>query len=168
MSELDVLGIDDALFTKYEVPIGTSPNHVQHTGGITRTAVRFETSASGLGTPVKSVWVFFRKYGNPTGNITVNVRKVSDNTVASTIGTWPIEGFPAGVESSFAVRERANTWNMLAGDMVSVEFPSSATDGFEITTNSTASDPTNYTSRSWNGSVWSSALTDPLSIVIKG
>jgi hypothetical protein len=33
--------------------------------------------------------------------------------------------------------------------------------------NSTTSDPTGYTSRSYNGSAWSSALSDPLALIIK-
>jgi hypothetical protein len=159
---------DDGLTTRYDVPVGVSPNHVQH-NGIGRTAVRFETGASGLGTPVKSVLFNFRKYGLPTGNITVNIRKASDDSVAATIGTIPIESFPANVEQSVILRDRFNnSYNMVAGDMVSIEFASNAVHGFEVTQNSSSSDPTNYTSRSHNGSVWSSALSDPLAIIIKG
>ncbi len=159
---------DDGLTTKYEVAVGTSPNHVQHNGGIGRTAVRFETGASGLGSSVKSVWIRFRKYGLQTGNITINIRKASDDSVAATIGTFPIESFPANVETELVLRNRFNNgWNMLAGDMVSIEYPSNAVNGLEMTTNSTASDPSNYTSKSHNGSVWSAALSDPLAVIIK-
>jgi hypothetical protein len=73
--------------------------------------------------------------------------------VAATIGTFNIEHFPQGQEFSFAVRNRVNTYNMVAGDMVSIEFASNAVNGFEVAQNSTASDPTSYTSRSYNCSV---------------
>ena len=39
---------DDVLSTYFSVDVGTSPNHIQHAGGIGRTGVRFETGASGL------------------------------------------------------------------------------------------------------------------------
>jgi hypothetical protein len=159
---------DDGLTTFYNVAVGASPNHIQHAGGIGRTGVRFETSASGLTFPVKSVMINFRKYGFPTGNITINIRKASDDTVAATIGTFPIESFPANVEQTLVLRNRLNnTYQMVANDMVSIEFPSNAVNGFEISTNSSASDPSGYTSRSHNGTVWSSALADPLAITIK-
>jgi hypothetical protein len=88
---------DDGLIERYNVAVGASPNHVAH-NGIGRTGVRFETSASGLTKIVKSVWIRFRTYGSPTGNVTVNIRKASDDTVAATIGTFPINSnqFPAG------------------------------------------------------------------------
>lgn len=57
---------------------------------------------------------------------------------------------------------------MVANDIVSIEYPA-GTSGFEISTNSVAADPSGYTSRSYNGSVWSAAaLSDPLAVVIKG
>jgi hypothetical protein len=37
---------------------------------------------------------------------------------------------------------------MVSGDRVIIEYPSNALNGFEITTNSVLSDPTNYTSES--------------------
>lgn len=155
---------DDGLTSKYE--IGSTGTYLQY-NGIGRAGIRFETGSAGLGTSVKSVLVKGRKYGLPSGNITVNIRKASDDTVAATIGTFPIEAFPSNTEQSFALRLRANTYNMVANDIVSVEYPSNAVNGFEIANNNVVSDPSGYTSRSHNGSVWSSALTDPLAVVIK-
>lgn len=51
-------------------------------------------------------------------------------------------------------------------DRVSIEYPSNAVNGFEITTNSVLSDPANYTSQSHNGTSWS-ITSDPLAIIIK-
>jgi hypothetical protein len=55
---------------------------------------------------------------------------------------------------------------MVSGDRVSIEYPSNAVNGFEIATNSVLSDPTNYTSQSHNGTLWS-ITSDPLAIIIK-
>jgi hypothetical protein len=116
---------------------------------------------------MKSVWVRFRKYGVPTGNITVGVRKASDDSLV-TIGTWPIEHFgPAATEQSFVVRLRSNTYQMVTNDVVSVEFPSSATDGLEISTSTTEGNPTGHTGRQNNGTAWSNTV-NPLAIIIKG
>lgn len=160
---------DDGLATFYNMDLDATPGHIAH-NGIGRTGVRFDAGASGIGTPIRSVLVRFRKYGLPTGPITINIRKGTDDTVAATIGTWNIEHFPAGVEQSIVVRNRQqNTWNMVANDIVSVEFPSNATNGFEISTNSVETNPiNNYTSRSHNGTSWNATTSDPLAIIIKG
>ena len=166
MSFADLLGIDDDLTTLFDIDTGQSPGHVQHDSGIERTGIKFETGSAGIGQKVQSVWVRGRKYGNPTGPITVCIRDSEDN-VAATIGTFDVRHFTEGAEYSFAVRNRSNTYEMLAGDFVSVEYPADDTNGFAISTNSTASDPSGYTSRSYT-IVWSSALAEPLAITIKG
>ena len=162
---------DDGLTTAYSVPLGTSPSHLQHTGTVIRTGVRFETGSAGLGTKVQSVLIRYRRFGTgATGNITVNIRKASDDTVAATIGTWDIAalGATTGVEHEVVLRNRFNnSYQMVANDIVSIEYPAGAS-GFEVSQNSTASDPAGYTSKSYNGTIWSSALSDPLAITIKG
>lgn len=158
---------DDKLTTFYDVQLGASPGHIQY-NGIERVEARYDAGASGLGTSVKSVWLRFRKYGNPTGNITINIRKGSDDTVAETIGTWPIKSYGiAETELSIARRLRSNAYAMTQNDIVSVEFPSNATDGLEISTSTTESNPSGYTGRSHNGSTWSNT-TNPPAITIKG
>lgn len=160
---------DDGLTIQYNVPIGMSPNHVQHTAGVVRTGVKLEADSPCIGETVKSVWLSYRKFGNPvTGNVTVTVRKASDDTVGATIGTFPIQtSITENAEKVYVVRNRANTYECVEGDLVSIEFPADATDGLEVSTNSSASDPTGYTSRSYSGTVWSSALSDPLALIIK-
>ena len=71
--------------------LGAAPGHIQH-NGIVRTGVRFDAGASGLNTAVKSVWVRFRKFGNPRGNLTIGIRKASDDSLV-TIGTRPVKQF---------------------------------------------------------------------------
>ena len=117
---------------------------------------------------MKSVWVRFRKYGAPTGNITIGIRKASDDSLVTTIGTWPIEQFgPAATVQSFVVRLRSNTYQMVLNDVVSVEFPSNATNGLEISISTTQGNPTGYTGRQHNGTVWVNT-TNPPAIIIKG
>jgi hypothetical protein len=86
VTDLPSLGLPgDGLATFYNVDLGTtSPGHIQY-NGIGRVGVRFDAGAAGLNTSVKSVWVRFRKYGNPTGNITIGIRKASDDSLV-TIG----------------------------------------------------------------------------------
>jgi hypothetical protein len=156
---------DDGLSTLYDRDLGTAPGHIQH-NGLTRTGVRFDTA--GLGISVKSVWVRFRKYGNPMGNITVNIRKGSDDSIAATIGTFPIQSLGTGGEQSFVVRNKFNnSYLMVANDFVSIEFPSSATDGFELSTTTTQGLPTGYTGRQYNGTTYANT-TNPPAITIKG
>jgi hypothetical protein len=89
--------------------------------------------------------------------------------VAATIGTWDIEHFPAGIEQSFVVRNRSNTYNMVGNDVVSVEFPSNATNGLEVSTNSVDTNPIqNCTTRTHNGTSWNATASDPAAIVVKG
>jgi hypothetical protein len=157
---------DDGLTTFYQIDPDATPTHLAH-NGIGRTGVQYNAGASGIGTPVRSVWLRFKKYGLPTGPITVNIRNSSD-TIVATIGTFNIEHFPAGVEQQLTLRNRFNnSHDMASGDRVSVEFPSNTTNGFEITTHSTAGNLSNYTSQSHNGTTWSST-SDPACLIIKG
>jgi hypothetical protein len=62
----------------YDSSIGAAtPGHIQYYG-IGRVGIGFDSGASGLNSSAKSVWLFFRKNGNPVGNITVRVRKAAD------------------------------------------------------------------------------------------
>lgn len=160
---------DDGMTTLYNVPTGAVPGTIQY-NGVTRCGVRIDAGSTAIGLPIKSVVVNGRKYGNPSGNITVAIRKASDDTIAATIGTVSMTtGFAgsAGSDFSFVVRLRTNAYNMVLNDIVTVEFPSSATDGFTILTNTSQGNPTGYTGRSYNGTVYASTANPP-SITIKG
>ena len=56
---------------------------------------------------------------------------------------------------------------MVTNDLVSVEFPSNATNGLEIAVNTAVGNQTGYTGRSHNGTVWGNTV-NPLAINIKG
>jgi hypothetical protein len=116
---------------------------------------------------VKSVLIRFSKYGNPTGNIMVGIRKAFDDSLVP-IGTWHIQSLgPAATEQSFAVRLRSNTYQMVANDVVSMEYPSSATDGLEISTSTSQENPSRYTGTQHNGTACANT-TNPPAITIKG
>lgn len=69
---------DDGLSPLYDVSLcASTPGHIQY-NGIGRVSVRFDSGASGFNSSSKSVLVFFHKYGNPTGNISVGGRKATD------------------------------------------------------------------------------------------
>lgn len=120
--------------------------------GISRAGIRFDASASGLGQPVTQVVVRFRKYGSPSGNATVGVRKASDGTLV-TLGTFTPNSFGSG-EQTTTINAPSNNYNMATNDVVTVEFPDNATDGIELDQDDTSSSPSGYTSREWNGSTW--------------
>jgi hypothetical protein len=154
---------DDGLITRYNV-VGNG-NYLSF-NGIGRAGIRFDSGSASIGSSVKSVLVRGRKYGSPTGNITVNVRKASDDS-AVTIGIYPIQNLLTGIESSFVVRLRSNTYNMVLNDLVTVEFPSNATNGLDIALNNSLSNPQGlYTSRSHNGTIYASTAS-PVAITVK-
>lgn len=56
---------------------------------------------------------------------------------------------------------------MVTNDVVSIEFPSSATDGLEISANTSVGNPSGYTGRNHNGTTWANTANPP-AITIKG
>lgn len=136
--------------TRYDVSQSGS-QHLEF-DGISRAGIRFDASASGLGQPVTQVVVRFRKYGSPSGNATVGVRKASDGTLV-TLGSFTPNSFGSG-EQTTTINAPSNSYNMATNDVVTVEFPDNATDGIELDQDDTSSSPSGYTSREWNGSTW--------------
>ena len=138
-------------------------NHLEFDGGINRFGVRFDSGHSGLGLSVTEVVVRFRKYGSPSGNATVNVRKGSDDSIASTIGQFAPNSFGSG-EQEATVNSPSNTYALQAGDRVTVEFPSNSTNGMELDEDDT-SNPPDTTSQEYTTS-WSTISGSP-TIAIK-
>lgn len=136
--------------TRYDV----AQNGGQHLefDGISRAGIRFDASASGLGQPVTEVVVRFRKYGSPSGSATVGVRKASDGTLV-TLGSFTPNSFGSG-EQTTTISASSNSYNMTTNDVVVVEFPDNASNGIELDQDESASSPSGYTSREWNGSTW--------------
>jgi hypothetical protein len=147
-------------------------NFIQYTsdaGGIVRVGARLDATNPLIGDRVKIVQVFVSKYGNPTGNITIGVRKASDDSLV-TIGTYDIANVVAGRgEFSFSVRNRGNTYDCLVNDVVSVEYTpaASASDGLNILTNQALANQSLWTGRQYNGTSWSNTTQAP-AMLIKG
>jgi hypothetical protein len=120
--------------------------------GPSRFGVRFDSGASGIGEAVTEVVVRFRKYGTPSGNCTVGIRKNSDGSLVS-LGTFAPNSFGSG-EQTATINASSNTYTMVANDRVSVEFPSNATDGMEMDEDDTGGSHTGYTCQSFTGSTW--------------
>ena len=121
--------------------------------GPNRFGVKFDSGASGIGQAVTEVVVRFRKYGSPSGNATVGIRKNSDGTLLS-LGTFAPNSFGTG-EQSTTINAASNTYNMVANDRVTVEFPSDSNDGLELDEDDTGGSHSGYTCQSFTGSTWS-------------
>jgi len=159
---------DDGLTPRYERCFtNPTPGFSSHSGGIVRHGVRIDAGASEIGIPIKSVHVYCRKTGAPTGPITVCIRKASDGTIAETLGTFDVQNTNHTSIGSFAIRKRNATYNIVAGDRVSVEYPSGTTDILEVVTNTTQGAVANHTSQSFDGSTWSNT-SNPISLYILG
>lgn len=141
--------------TRYDVvQLGGSHLEFGQGNSVSQAGVRFDAGASGLGEAVTEVTVRFRKYGTPSGNATVRVRRDSDNSIQATLGTFTPNSFGSG-EQEAVVSASSNTYTMISGDIVSVDFPSNSTDGIELDQSSNSS-PSGYTSRQYEGS-WAAA-----------
>jgi len=141
--------------TVYDVAKPASPTFVQLTGGVNRAAVRFDTGNASLGTKPKEFTFYWRKLTLATsGNIVVCIRKASDDTIAATLAEWPVEGPTWQVnELRTAIVGGVNNYEIVANDLLSIEFPS----GIEIAMNPGQANPVGlFTSRSYNGTAWSS------------
>lgn len=148
-------------------------NVIQYTsgaGGIVRVGARLDATNPLIGDRVKVVQVLVQKHGNPTGTITVNIRKGTDDIVAATIGTFDITNVAAGRgEFSFVVRNKGNTYDCLVNDVVSVEYTptASVSDGLLIMTNAALSNQALWTGRQYNGTAWSNTTLAP-ALLVKG
>jgi len=137
--------------TRYDVS-QSGGGHLEFDGP-SRFGVRFDAGAGGLGESVVEVVVRFRKYGTPSGNCTVGIRKASDGTLV-TLGTFAPNSFGSG-EQSTTISSSSNTYIMVSGDRVSIEFPSNSTDGLELDEDDTGGTHPNMTCQSFTGSTWS-------------
>lgn len=141
--------------TVYDVAKPTSPTFIQLTGGVNRAAVRFDTGNTSIGNKPIEFTFYWKKISIATsGNIAVVIRKASDDTIAATLAEWPVEGQTYAVnELKTATVGGVNNYTIVANDLLSIEFPS----GIEIAMNPSQANPVGlFTSRSYNGSTWSS------------
>lgn len=65
------------------IPLSFQGRHrffINYTGGTGRTAVKFDTGSSGLGTIPYAVILEYKTCGKPTGVITFGIRKAADDS----------------------------------------------------------------------------------------
>ncbi|MPZ07278.1 MAG: hypothetical protein GEU26_12830 [Nitrososphaeraceae archaeon] len=133
----------------------TNPTFIQLTGGVNRAALRFDTGNTSIGSkPIEFIFYWKKISIATSGNIVVCIRKASDDTIAATLAEWPVEGATQQVnELRTATVGGVNNYAIVANDLLSIEFPS----GIEIAMNLSQANPVGlFTSRSYNGTIWSS------------
>ena len=151
--------------TRYNV-VQTGTGHLEMNGTISRMGIRFLAGHALLGEAVTEVTVKFRKYGTPTGNATVGIRKSSDGTLV-TLGTFTPGSFGSG-EQTTTISAPSNSYIMLANDRVTVEFTPGDTNGIELDQDDTAY-PANTTSQEWTGSAWTDTSGNTaIAMIVKG
>ena len=128
---------EDGLIALYQENLDSTPNPIRFDNETSRIGIRLESGSSIIGKHVRSVWLFFRKFGLPQRDFTVRVRAVSDDSVAVTIGSFGIKHFlGGGTEHTVVIRNRKNTYNCVVGDRILVEFPSNDVNSMDLTANS--------------------------------
>jgi hypothetical protein len=104
----------------YSVRQGTSLSFIQHVGSISRTAIKFDTGNTFLGSTPIAITFTYRRVGNPTGVIRTGIRKASDNSFIP-IAEWPTEYTTPGTNGIYTVTvEGSNTYSIVANDKYSI------------------------------------------------
>ena len=134
----------------------THPTFIQFTGGVNRAGIRFDTGNTSIGTKPVEFTFYWRKLTLATsGNIVVCIRKASDDSIAAILAEVACEGPTYAVnELRTGIAIGVNPYTIVTNDFLSIEFPSG---GIEIAMNPSVANPVGlFTSRSYNGTVWSS------------
>jgi hypothetical protein len=158
--------------TKTSNPVGYAHNVIHYsgaTGGIVRAGARVDATNPIITQKVKVVQVFCTKFGNPSGNISVVVRKGTDDTIGATIGTFNIQNV-IGSEFSFVAQNDTHVYATAVNDVVSVEYTAGGgnnTDGLVLLTSAYQGNPALWTGRQHNGTSWANAPSAP-ALLIKG
>jgi hypothetical protein len=126
---------------------------------ISRTAIKFDTGNTFLGSVPLSITFSFRKVGNPIGPIKTGIRKASDDSFIP-IAEWPAEYIkPGSANGVYTVTvEGVNTYAVVANDKYSIEYTGTATAGIEVLMNPQTANPTQTsTTQQYAGSYSNSA-----------
>jgi hypothetical protein len=130
----------------------TQPTFVQLTGSVSRVGLRADSGNTIIGEKFHEIKFYWRKLAAATtGNLTINIRKASDDS-AVFVAQHPIPLEQPTSEIAKALVGGATTYNPVINDLITIEGT-----GVEIMMNPTVANPnSNFSSRSWNGSAWSS------------
>lgn len=146
----------------YNVSPGASPTFVAFSGTTSRLAVQFNTGGVGLGTIPYKITIPYRRVGNnPTGVISVGLRKAAGDTF-TLIAQWPIVEPRQSIGLITINVEGANDYQMVANDKLSIEYPPDNTNTIEVACGTGL--PSGFTSQQYTGSY--AATTAPLAVKI--
>jgi hypothetical protein len=130
----------------------TAPTFMQLTGSVSRVGLRADAGNAIIGEKFYEIVFYWRKLTHaPSGNLSIGIRKASDDSfVFVAQHPIPIEQQTSTVAKALVTG--ASTYNPVLNDVISIEGT-----GVVIMMNPTVANPnSNFNSRSFNGSVWSS------------
>jgi hypothetical protein len=104
--------------TIYSQP-GTNSYMVLNTGGSHRAGELMTSASTSIGNSIKKLTVILKKAGNPTGDITVLVRRGTGGSVASAFG--PIDAATLTTTDQIFTLESSTSHIFAANDKVLVE-----------------------------------------------
>ena len=90
-------------------------------GSISRTAIKFDTGNTYLGSIPIAITFSFRKVGNPTGVIRTGIRKASDDSFIP-IADWPAEYTRPDSAITLVTAEGYNAYSIASNDKYSIEY----------------------------------------------
>ncbi len=152
--------------TIYNVGLGSAPNWIAF-NTINRMGVKINTGHTGLGTNPIDISFKYRTYGAPNGVIRVGVRKIADDSFVL-IAEHPIQFNQAliGVQQTATIRGQC-AYSLVAGDLISIEFPASSTNSIELPVSTSEAFPTNTTSQQYSAGSWANTASNrPLAVTI--
>lgn len=154
--------------TIYDVGLGSAPNWIAF-NTISRMGVKINTGHPDLGGNPVEVTLKYRTYGAASDNIRVGIRKVSEGDSFLLIAEHPVEfnQLLMGKERTATIRG-GNPYSIVAGDLISIEFPASATSSIELPVSTSESFPTNTVSQEYIAGAWANTASNrPLAVSIR-
>jgi hypothetical protein len=146
--------------SNYNVSPETTPTFVSFTGTTERYAIQHDTGGDGVGNIPYRVTFHYQRIGNPTGNVSVGIKKASDDSFVL-LAEHPVsEPVKAGLIT--VVVEGSNSYEFVANDKISIEYPPNETDTIELACGTNL--PSGFTSQSYDGSY--AATAEPLAAKI--
>jgi len=104
----------------YTSPSTNTPSSL-YNGGNTRFGEHAGTASILIGKIITEIDVYMKAVGSPGGNIAVNIRRGSDDSVAARFGTIAASSL-TGSMKLYVFRNAADTYTMVLGDKVLVEY----------------------------------------------
>jgi hypothetical protein len=141
-------------------PNGALP-FIPFSGTTSRLAVQFNTAGVGLGSIPFSVTIPYRRVGNPEGVISIGIRKAAGDTF-TLLAQHPVSD-PKSTGLITAGIEGFSTYEMVANDKISIEYPPDSTNTIELACGTGL--PSGFTSQQYTGSY--AATAAPIAVKIR-